>query len=67
MQLAAAGSIGLTKYIFKEIQNFGKVYRRIYRYVSEIVFNMFNGSALIRARRCKTKFPTVYPTIYLPK
>ena len=37
----------------------GGVYRRIY--VRKSCFT----AAL--TRRCKTKFPTVYPTIYLPK
>ena len=49
MQLAAAGCIGATKYIFKEIQNFGEVYRHIYIYIYISIRSaiVFNGSALI--------------------
>ena len=76
MQLAAAGRIGATKYIFSVFLrekfnsalewgypyskfSFGEVYRRIYVRKSRF-------TALLTRRR-KTKFPTVYPTIYLPK
>ena len=39
--------------------SFGAVYRRIY------VRKLYFTAPL--TRRCKTKFPTVYTTIYLPK
>ena len=78
MQLAATGRIGATKYIFTVFLkgnvnialewgypyskfSFVEVYRRIYVRKSRF-------TALLTRRR-KTKFPTVYPTIYmyLPK
>ena len=79
MQLASEFmqlDVGATQYIFtvflKEIVisaiewgypyskfSFGEVYRRIYVRKSRFTSPL--------TRRRKTKFPTVYPTIYLPK
>ena len=78
MQLAAAGRIGATKYIFAFLlkknvnsvhgsrvvhwngdNHIWEVYRRIYVRKSRITAPL--------TRRRRTKFPTVHPTIYLPK
>ena len=76
MQFAASERLGAKKYIFTVFLkgnvnsalewglpyskfSFREVYRRIYLQKSRFMAPL--------TRRRKTKFPTIYPTIYLPK
>ena len=68
LQLAAAGRIGTTKKNVNSALEWGKLYAKFsFREVYSMIYVRKSHFTAPLMRRRKTKFPTIYPTIYFPK